>query len=130
MDVFILWFAFSIMAGVVAGNKGRSGIGFFFLSALLSPLIGLVAAWIAKPSATIEMEKAQYGQSSEFKRCPVCAETVRIAAIKCRYCGAEFEQKATPAPAKAPEPAPVDRELTLEEILAKESDAAKPNAGN
>ena len=36
----------------MASNKGRSGFGFFMLSLILSPLIGFVAALIAKPIET------------------------------------------------------------------------------
>src|SRR4030067_2343959 len=40
----IIWFALSVLAGIVASKKGRSGTGYFFLSLFLSPLIGLLAA--------------------------------------------------------------------------------------
>ncbi len=36
----VLWIGLSIVAGVVASSKGRSGIGIFFLSLFLSPLFG------------------------------------------------------------------------------------------
>ena len=38
MAIFILSLAFSIIAGLIASNKGRSGFGFFFLVLFLSPL--------------------------------------------------------------------------------------------
>ena len=50
MEIFILWLFFSIIAGVIAGHKGRSGIGFFFLSVVLSPLVGVIAALVAQPN--------------------------------------------------------------------------------
>lgn len=37
-----LWIVFSIIVGAIASGKNRSGIGYFFISLLLSPLIGLV----------------------------------------------------------------------------------------
>jgi len=43
------WIILSILAGVGAKNKGRSFAGYFFLSLLLSPLIGLIAMAVAKP---------------------------------------------------------------------------------
>jgi hypothetical protein len=39
MLYLIVWFALSIVAAVIAGNKGRSGFGFFLLAAILSPLV-------------------------------------------------------------------------------------------
>lgn len=134
MDVIVIWFALSIMAGVVAGNKGRSGVGFFMLSVFLSPLIGLLGAWIARPAVEIEKEKAQTGNSAEYKRCPMCAETIKRAALKCRYCGADLAQSDVPTPPDedvqaatvcsqlpAKKPAIAREDMTLEEILASES---------
>ena len=43
MLLFIFWFTLAIIVGVVANSRGRSGMGWFFLSALLlSPLLGLI----------------------------------------------------------------------------------------
>jgi membrane protein DedA with SNARE-associated domain len=39
----IIWFALSVLAGIVASKKADRG-GYFFLSLFLSPLIGLLAA--------------------------------------------------------------------------------------
>ena len=44
MEIVIVWIIFSGIAALIAGNKGRSAVGFFFLSMLLSPLIGIIIA--------------------------------------------------------------------------------------
>lgn len=46
MAVF-MWLAVSVMVGALAAGKGRSGIGYFFLSIFLSPIVGLIAVAIA-----------------------------------------------------------------------------------
>jgi hypothetical protein len=38
----ILWLVFSIIIGAIASGKNRSGIGYFFLSVLLSPIIRII----------------------------------------------------------------------------------------
>lgn len=44
------WIILSILAGVGAKNKGKNFAGYFFLSLVLSPLVGLIAMAVAKPS--------------------------------------------------------------------------------
>lgn len=104
MEIFVLWIALSVVAGVVAHNKGRSGVGLFFLSLVLSPLVGLIVAFAISSRQRMEMEAAQRGDSAEFRKCPFCAEVVRREALKCKHCGSEL----TPA-APAPNPSPADR---------------------
>jgi hypothetical protein len=61
MEIFIIWLAFSIFAGMVASNKNRSFLGYFMLSIVLSPLIGFVAALIAT-------DKNSHSQKVEFQK--------------------------------------------------------------
>lgn len=42
MELIVFWFGFAIVVGVIANNRGRSGIGWFLFSIILSPLLGLI----------------------------------------------------------------------------------------
>lgn len=88
------WLSLCFVAGAIAGGKGRSAAGFFFLSLLLSPLVGILAALIADPdTARVEAERVQGGTQ---KRCPFCAELIRTEAIVCRFCGRDMPNAADP----------------------------------
>lgn len=90
---FILWFALSVIAAIIASNKGRSGFGFFILAIVLSPLVGIIAALVVKPNNTsIEQKQTETG---EYRKCPYCAEVVKSEAIICKHCGRDLAQTET-----------------------------------
>lgn len=84
MELFLTWLILSILAGYYAGTKGRSSIGFFFLSIFLSPLIGFIAALVL-PKVDDEIAK-----QNNLKKCPYCKELVKQEATVCKHCGKEF----------------------------------------
>jgi hypothetical protein len=55
--LLLSWFLISIFCGVWASTKGRSGVGFFFLSFLLSPVLGSIAVATAKRNEDLVEEK-------------------------------------------------------------------------
>jgi hypothetical protein len=47
--IFLIWVVFAVLVGIVANARGRNGVGWFLLSAVLSPLIGFLVL-VAMPS--------------------------------------------------------------------------------
>lgn len=75
MIFFLIWLAGAVGVGAIARGRNRSFVGFFLISVILSPLCGLIAVLLSKPGG---------------KKCPACAETVKMEAKKCRHCGYEL----------------------------------------
>jgi len=47
MGTITAWLIFSIIVGAIASGKNRSGVGYFFISLFLSPLIGIIIIAVA-----------------------------------------------------------------------------------
>jgi hypothetical protein len=79
MEVIIFWLIASIIVGVIASSRGRSGGGWFLLSLLISPLLTIVPV-LALPK---QMTRRQ---ALQLRACPFCAEVIRREAKVCKHC--------------------------------------------
>lgn len=80
------WFLFAIAVGVFASNRGRSGFGWFLLSLVISPLLGLLFVAVSKNLNEKTAATKTPGEQSHVK-CPACAEWVLPEATVCKHCG-------------------------------------------
>ena len=54
----ILWIIGSLIVGMVARHRGKSWLGYIFLSLILSPLLGIAFVLLSKPADTPETPDA------------------------------------------------------------------------
>lgn len=83
MELVIGWLVFSVLVALLAVRRGRSGVGWLFVAALLSPLIGVLMLLVLP-------NKAEVGATptpESHVRCPDCRELVLRDARKCKHCG-------------------------------------------
>ncbi len=75
MEIVSFWFLLCICVGFFAARFGRSGIFYFLISLVLSPLFGLIVILCL---------------GHAFK-CPKCMGGIRKGARYCRHCSSEIE---------------------------------------
>ena len=93
MEFIVLYLIFAAIVGVIAGSWGRSGFGWFLVSVLLSPILGLLFLLIAGKASPAARRPSL--ESEGRVSCEQCYEQIMPQAVVCRFCGAERE----PAPA-------------------------------
>jgi len=82
--IFIGWLVLCGAAASIASSKGRSGIGIFFLSCFLSPLVGFIVAFVMEPNLP------KIAKAKGMKKCPECAQFVQAYARTCPFCRKDF----------------------------------------
>lgn len=66
MEIILVWLLLAAGVGLLANSRGRSGFGFFLLSAVLSPLLGLIVVLVM--SNKVEDEKREQLRKAEEER--------------------------------------------------------------
>ena len=85
--LLVIWLLCGVASAIILSNKGRDGCGGFALGFLLGP-IGIVIALVMQADHK-EMENRSLS-AGDMRKCPSCAELIKVEAKKCRFCGSDL----------------------------------------
>jgi hypothetical protein len=83
VEIVILWLVFAVLVGMLAAFRGRSGVAWFLIAVLISPLLGLLFVAVL-PSLAIAPGTPT---PQTHVKCPDCRELVLKEARVCKHCG-------------------------------------------
>jgi hypothetical protein len=90
MTLFVLlWFVLAITTGGAARSRGRSGLGWFLLALVISPLLALLVLAAAGTKTT--------QQDGPTKTCQFCQSKVHADALVCPHCQRDIDTSAAVA---------------------------------
>jgi hypothetical protein len=85
MGFVIFWLICGVGAAMIASNKNRSALVWFFGGVMLGPIgIIIIACLSREPALPLGPDGVSM---DEHHSCPYCAETIKAAAIVCKHCG-------------------------------------------
>lgn len=58
MEFFLAWIVLAPLVGLFASSRGRSGLGYFLLALLLSPLLAFIVLLVTKDLNQVAQEEA------------------------------------------------------------------------
>src|ERR1051326_7817810 len=78
MEIFIAWLVFSFVVAIAASARGRSGAGWFLISVVLSPLVGLILVLVLPNLRHEQLLQTLAGRGTARARASLGSKSTRV----------------------------------------------------
>jgi hypothetical protein len=78
MEIFIVWLVFAFVVAIAASGRGRSWVGWFFISVVLSPLVGLILVLVLSNLRHEQLLKTLAGRAPAQPRPSLGSKSSRV----------------------------------------------------
>ncbi|MBC7844109.1 MAG: hypothetical protein H7099_17500 [Gemmatimonadaceae bacterium] len=102
LQIALLWVLFAIITATVADRKGRVVRPWVLYALILGPIAFIHILVAAPDQRAVEAAALRVG---DLRKCPACAELVKVEAVVCRFCRTSLPEYVTPA--RAADVAPI-----------------------
>lgn len=93
MEILIIAALLGLIPAFIAQSRGRS-FGLWWIYGFLLFIVALIhSLFITKKDSS----DSNHQLGSDMRKCPLCAEAVKIEAIKCKHCGSDIPKGSTKA---------------------------------
>ena len=86
MEILVIGAVIGLIPAAIAQSKGYSFVLWWFFGTFLF-VVALPAALLMKPDTAV-LERSQLSRG--MKKCPFCAELIKLEANVCKHCGREL----------------------------------------
>jgi cobalamin biosynthesis protein CobD/CbiB len=87
-----LVFLLIVSIATMVGADFLSSLVMGFIGAVLAQVVVMTKTAVPKQRIAPTIQRVEDAATGDTKSCPYCAETIKSAAVKCRFCGSELNK--------------------------------------
>ncbi|MGE0312706.1 MAG: hypothetical protein AB7P21_13920 [Lautropia sp.] len=111
----LAWLIGVAVVAIGARERGRNPVGWALIAMVLTPPLAVLSLLVLPTHAAERERRLALAGRDGLAICPVCAEVIRVEALRCRHCASVLPGEGLPSHSGALQDAPVGKQLIREQ---------------